>query len=68
MKTKDEILSKIAGQVRAENEEFVFWGDAILAMDIYANEAKRDIIDKIVNMYVPDGNPKKWLDKIQALK
>jgi len=31
-------------------------------------EITNNLIDKIVGMYVPDGNPEIWLDKIMALK
>lgn len=32
------------------------------------NEITNNLIDKIVAMYVPDGNPEIWLKKIIALK
>lgn len=31
-------------------------------------EAVNNLIDEIVKLYVPDGNPKAWLDKIIKLK
>ena len=38
MKTKEQILSKFTGQIRAENKDIVFWDDAILAMEEYAKQ------------------------------
>ena len=32
------------------------------------NEARMDIIDDIIEMYVPDGNPEFWLNKISKLR
>lgn len=34
----------------------------------YHENEKDAIIDEIINMYVPDGNPEIWLNKIQNLK
>ena len=31
-------------------------------------ELMNDLIDEIVKMYVPDGNPEIWLHKIQKLR
>lgn len=31
-------------------------------------ELRNSLIDEIVAMYVPDGNPENWLNKIQALR
>jgi len=32
------------------------------------NDVKRDVIDKIISFYVPDGNSEVWLEKIKLLK
>jgi hypothetical protein len=32
------------------------------------NDVKRDVIDKIISLYVPDGNPEVWLNKIKSLR
>jgi len=32
------------------------------------NEARKDVIDEIIKMYVPDGNPEIWLNKINKLR
>ena len=32
------------------------------------NEARKDVIDEIIKMYVSDGNPEIWLNKINKLR
>jgi hypothetical protein len=32
------------------------------------NDVKRDVIDEIISLYVPDGNPEVWLYKIKSLR
>jgi hypothetical protein len=32
------------------------------------NDVKRDVIDEIISLYVPDGNPEVWLNKIKSLR
>jgi hypothetical protein len=32
------------------------------------NDVKRDVIDEIISLYVPDGNPEVWLGKIKSLR
>lgn len=32
------------------------------------NEVKNDVINEILNMYVADGNPENWKQKIEKLK
>ncbi|MEN9446392.1 MAG: hypothetical protein RL728_904 [Bacteroidota bacterium] len=32
------------------------------------NDVKKDVIDEIMSLYVPDGNPTVWLDKIKMLR
>ena len=32
------------------------------------NKARKDIIDEIIQMYVPDGSPETWLNKINKLR
>ena len=61
--TKDEIIKK----------RYPFYDPMIAqkGIEIGAEEVKElmdDLMDEIVKMYIPDGNPERWLDKIQALK
>jgi hypothetical protein len=32
------------------------------------NDVKRDVIDEIISLYVPDGNSEVWLNKIKSLR
>jgi hypothetical protein len=32
------------------------------------NDVKRDVVDEIISLYVPDGNPEVWLNKIKSLR
>lgn len=32
------------------------------------NDVKKDVIDEIISLYVPDGNPEIWLSKIKSLR
>jgi hypothetical protein len=32
------------------------------------NDVKRDVINEIISLYVPDGNPEVWLNKIISLR
>jgi hypothetical protein len=32
------------------------------------NDVKRDVMDEIISLYVPDGNPEVWLNKIKSLR
>ncbi len=34
----------------------------------YHESERESMIDEIINMYVPDGNPEVWLNKIRDLK
>lgn len=61
--TKDEIIKK----------RYPFYAPTIPQNDIIINskcvkELMDDLIEEIINMYVPDGNPERWLDKIQTLR
>lgn len=61
--TKNEIIKK----------RYPFYNEDIAMKDIEINaeavkELMDDLIDEIVKMYVPDGNPEIWLHKIQKLR
>lgn len=61
--TKNEIIRK----------RYPFYNEDIAMKDIEINaEAVKDLMDdlmdEIVKMYVPDGNPEIWLHKIQKLR
>jgi hypothetical protein len=63
MLTKDEIIKK----------RYSFYNSNIAQKDIEINSEEvkilmDDLIDEIVKMYVPDGNPEIWLHKIQKLR
>jgi hypothetical protein len=32
------------------------------------NDIKRDVIDEVISLYVPCGNPEVWLNKIKSLR
>lgn len=61
--TKNDIIKK----------RYPFYDEDISMKDIEINaesvkELMNDLIDEIVKMYVPDGNPEIWLHKIQKLR
>lgn len=59
--TKNEIIKK----------RYPFYNKAIKDIEINAEAVKdlmNDLIDEIVKMYVPDGNPEIWIHKIQKLR
>ena len=61
--TKNDIIKK----------RYPFFDEDIAMKDIEINaeaakELMNDLIDEIVKMYVPDGNPEIWLHKIQQMR
>lgn len=61
---EDEVL------VQDKNGEFlmIFDGKYWAKIDTNPNEQRNKILDEVINIYVPDGNPEIWLHKIQKLK
>jgi hypothetical protein len=61
--TKNEIIKK----------RYPFYDENIEMKDIeldgeHVKMIMDDLIDEIIKMYVPSGNPEIWLDKIQKLR
>ena len=61
--TKNEIIKK----------RYPLYVEDIVMKDIEINgiavkELMNDLLDEVIHMYVPDGNPEIWLNKIQKLR
>ncbi len=61
--TKNKIIKK----------HYPFYNENIATKDIEINaEAVKslmdDLLDEVIKMYVPDGNPEIWLNKIQNIR
>lgn len=55
--------------IKSKNLNFSrIWKDGNKDVAKLMNEYTKLKIDEIVKMYVPDGNPKVWLDKIIKIK
>jgi hypothetical protein len=60
--TKNEIIKN----------RYPFYDEDIATKDIELNaesvkELMNDLLDEVIKMYVPDGNPEIWLNKIEKL-
>jgi len=57
--TKNEIIKK----------RYPFFNGKNIELDLEeTKELMNDLLDVVISMYVPDGNPEIWLNKIQKLR
>lgn len=54
--------------IECEDTEGYKVKDASLCITEMVNEVKKNVINEILDMYVPDGNPEIWKKKIEKLK
>lgn len=64
MKNTEEYLKYLNLEFDYEGNR-TYYESRIIEM---VNEVKNDLINEILNMYVPDGNPEIWKEKIKKLK
>lgn len=64
MKNTEEYLKYLNLEFDYEGNR-TYYESRIIEM---VNEVKNDLINEILNMYVPDGNPEIWKEKIEKLK